>query len=270
MTAKKNLLALGLLICAMTLCNASIPYGLLTFSVTDPDLAIWDFSGDIGMEQTMTGAGGTAAPVGFGINLTTTATGKLTGLGDGVFLTIGNDSVAASYTAKGNIYRSGSQTRAKLQVKLKGEDVIGGVLTPFTVTINYNDLALNAEGNGFGGNARGSVHASKLGSAPIDSEVFIPLPGSQDGTWQAQVNVVPFSHLSGSATVVLSNGRALQTNLKGSVSPTQIHVQLSGVGLDKGTSVDIRATGDEAGNLTTTKLKAKILGQSVQQQTPSD
>jgi hypothetical protein len=58
------------------------------------------------------------------------------------------------------------------------------------------------------------------------------------------MNILPLSRLSGTATIVLSNGRTLPANLAGSYSSHSdvSNVQISGIGNGRGVSLRLKFT----------------------------
>ena len=214
----------------------------------------------------MIGAGNQETPIAFSVDVTEDAKGRLSGASTTI-LNVGNDFVAANYTVKGKISGGGNGiNRASFTVKLTGQDTIAGVPdTRFTITLRYN-LEANAEQLALIGSARGSANFSKLSSASINSDVSVGLAPGMDGTWSVQMNIVALKRLAGSATITLSNQRALPTHLSGSFSShtAVAKVKLTGFNEGKGISANLDFISSEEGT-EIERLQGKILGQSVRQ-----
>ena len=264
--AKCRFCFLVFLLSSLYLGSAQAPSGLVSFSFDSPGSLVYDLTGSLSIEQPMIGAGGQETPIAFSVDVTDDAKGRLSGTGMTI-LNVGNDFVAAAYKVNGKTSGGGnSVNRASFTVKLTGEDTIAGVPnTRFSITLHYN-LEADAEQLAFIGSARGSAHFSGLSSGSIKSDVSVGLAPGMDGSWSVQMNIVALKKLAGSATITLSNQRALQTNLKGSysLSTAVAKVKLSGFNESKGTSVELNFISSEEGT-EIEKLRGKILGQSVRQ-----
>ena len=95
------LLSVGLLASAY-FCRADAPSGPVSFSFGAENVPVYDLTGSFQINQTMLGAGQTEVGLSYGIEVTQDARGFLTGTGI-TLLVVGNDFVAAEYTAKGKI-----------------------------------------------------------------------------------------------------------------------------------------------------------------------
>ncbi len=237
---------------------ADAPNGLVSFSF-DTNAPIYDLTGSLQFDETLIGAGQSELGLSYGINVIQDARGRITGSGI-TAVAVGNDFVAAEYTVRGRISASHGVTRVTLQVRLKGEDAFGGVSTPFSINIAYV-LTINPDSGTMDGTARGSARFGRLGSARIRSGISVPLPAGADGLWTLQMNVVPFSRLAGTASIVLSNGRTLALNLNGHYSSSldRSTIRMSGFGDSRGNSVTVIFDSELL------LLRGTILGQTVRQ-----
>jgi hypothetical protein len=254
---QRSLLLFIVLFASAKISLAAPPSGFVGFSF-DTNSPVYDLTGSLQFDQTMSGAGDTETPLSYGINVTQDARGFITGSGV-IVVAVGNDFVAAEYTAKGKISSQEGVTRVTLNVKLKGEDAFGGIVTDFRVTIEYS-LTLNPETGALEGTARGSGKFGPLGSTKIRSDVSVGMSPGTDGSWVLQMNIVAFDKLSGTAVVVLSNGRTLNFTLKGNFdSSTQSStIKLTGTGDSRGNSAKVIFDDFEL-----LLLEGKLLGQQV-------
>ena len=245
------------LLASASISLAAPPSGFVGFSF-DTDIPVYDLSGSLLFDQTMSGAGESVTPLSYGINVTQDARGFITGSGV-IEVAVGNDFVAAEYTAKGKISTKEGVTRVSLNVKLKGEDAIGGIFTDFRITIEYS-LTLNPETGALEGTTRGSGKFGPAGSTKIRSDVSVGRSPGSDGSWVLQMNIVSFDKLSGTALVVLSNGRTLNFTLKGNFSSSteSSTIKLSGTGDSRGNSAKVIFDDFEL-----LLLEGKLFGQKV-------
>ena len=253
---KRSLLLSVVLLASAYFCRADAPSGPVSFSFGAENAPVYDLTGSFQINQTMLGAGQTEVGLSYGIEVTQDARGFLTGTGI-TLLEVGNDFVAAEYTAKGKISGGGAGTRVTLSVRLTGEDVIAGVSTPFKIGIVYR-LNVAAESRTLEGTARGSARFSRLGNSRIRSTVSAALPANADGAWSLQMDIVPLERLGGSALVVLSNGRTLQLHLTGRYSAAQDRstIKMSGFDDSRGNSLKV-VLGSE------NRLRGRVFGQVV-------
>ena len=231
---------------------------------------VWDLSGNPVLEQTLIGTADIETPLAFqAVSLMHDSKGKLSGSGDTI-LNVGNDFVAAQYTLNGKVSGGGnSVNRASFNVRLTGEDVIAGVITRFSIKIRY-ELEADAGELVFVGTARGNANFTGLSSSKIRSDVTMQLPAGMDGSWTLNMNIIPLNKLSGSAEMVLSNGRVLPATLNGSFSSSTgvSKLKIKGVGAGAGSNVSLRlfeSVEEEEPVLAIEKLEGKILGQKVRQ-----
>jgi hypothetical protein len=249
---------------AVRLSWAQAPSGNFTFSFDAASTPLIDLNGDFSTSQNIVGAGGTLTPLSYSINLTNDPSGKLRATGVAI-VQIGDDVVAANYSASGNVSGGGLHpTRVSLTVRLAGEGVIASTETTFTMSIRYN-LFLDVEDGLLQGSARGVVDFKQLGTGKVrDDFVSVPLPGGVDGSWSANLTIIPLTKLGGTGYILLPNGRQLQGNISGSFANSTgiAKIKLTGTGSDKGFTVTFTTTtGDEGLQLET--VRGRILGQSV-------
>jgi hypothetical protein len=180
----------------------------------------------------------------------------LTGTGE-TLVVVDDNYVAAEYTVKGRISGGGTNPRVSVTVRLNGDDIVGGVQTTFSINITYN-FQRNSDSGQFQGTARGSARFDKLGSGKIRSTVPVTLPG--DGAWVLQMSIVPLSSLAGSAQIILSNGRTLQTTVSGSYSSSSdtSSVKVRGFDDSRGNSAKVVFDSNEL-----LQLRGTLFGQSV-------
>jgi hypothetical protein len=244
---------------------AQAPSGDFTLDFDAGTTPLIDLGGEFNTSQNIVGAGGTLTPLNYSITLTNDANGKLHGTGVAI-LQIGNDVVAAEYSARGNVTGGGLRaTRVSLTVRLSGNDTIANNPdTPFSMSLRYN-LFLDVENGLLQGSVRGSVKLGVLGTGTVrDDFAVVPLPGGIDGSWSANLTIIPLNKLSGTGSISLPNGRTLLGIISGSFSTrTGISkIKLTGTGSDKGFNVTFTTTtGDEGLQLET--VRGRILGQSV-------
>jgi hypothetical protein len=251
----------ALLILPVQICLGQVP-DHVTFTFDNSSALVWDLSGVLNLQQTM----GTAdVPLNYGVEVTHDGRGQLRG--DGVTLVnVGNDFIAATYTVRGHVSGGGnSPVRAVFTVKLRGEDTVSGIFTPFRITVSYN-LTANAAQSAFIGRARGSATFSNLSSSSINTDEARFSLGASTGAWTVDMNILPLKRLAGSATITLSSGRALPMHLSGSYSSRTAlaKIKLAGINEAKGSSVNLNFISSEQGMEVDT-LRGKILGQSVRE-----
>jgi hypothetical protein len=244
-------------------CRAQAPSGDVSFSFGGDVAPVFDLTGSLSLEQQLLGAGGQTTPLSFGIDVNHDARGHLSGSGV-TLMTIGNDVVAANYVLVGTASGGGPRpNRFSITVRLTGEDVVAGVSTRFKVVVHYNLLA-DPGSQTLVGTARGSASFSNLASGPIKSDVTVQLPASMDGSWAANMKILALRRLAGTATIVLSSGRALPTSLTGTYSSRSAvaNIQMAGINEARGTVVHLNFISSEQGT-EIQFVRGKILGQSV-------
>jgi hypothetical protein len=162
------------------------------------------------------------------------------------------------------------ETHAKFTVHIHNSDVVAGVVKPFNITLHY-DLIVSPGGLGLPGSmsgpVRGTAQIGGFGSGSVlDNVGPIPLPGSPlvDGSWNLSMNILPLGHLSGTGTVTLSNGRALQMRLNGNFSEATgiSKVNLNGIRGSQGNALHVEfLTGTNGVNIQV--LRGHLFNQQV-------
>jgi hypothetical protein len=255
----KRFLFLGVLLLSVQLSRADVPDGTFTFTLGETNSPVYDLTGGLQLNQTLIGSGGTEVGLYYGITLTQDARGFFTGSGETLVQIGDNDFVAAAYSVRGKIRTVGDGTHATLVVRLRGEDVIAGILTPFSISIVY-ELDVSAENGDLEGRARGTANFGRLGRSKVSATpVSVSLPTS--GGWTLQMTIVPLSRLAGTALVILPNGRTFQAHLSGRFADEQSVIRISGFAEGRGNSATIIFTTDNE----VTFLRGRILGQVVTQ-----
>ena len=94
------------------------------------------------------------------------------------------------------------------------------------------------------GTVRGTAQIEGFGSGSVADTVSTVLPSSPglvDGSWNLSMNILPLGHLSGTGTVTLSNGRALQMRLNGNFSEATgiSKVNLNGIQGSQGNTLHV-------------------------------
>ena len=260
---KRHLPSLAILFLSLQFCQAQVPSGQMTLYFNNANTVVYDLTGTYQLSQEIVGAAGSTVDVtAYGVAIAQDAQGRLQGTGT-ILVSIGSDFVAADYTASGKISGGGSSvTRATLSLRLKGDDVVAGIQTSFNISIKYS---LEVGPGGFTGTAKGSANFARLGDGQINSSVTeVPLPAGVNGSWTAQLDIVPFKRLAGTGVILLSNGRQLQSSLSGSYSSTTglSKVKLTGTFGSQGNSLNLSFL---TGATTPESAKGKIMGQTVQE-----
>jgi hypothetical protein len=234
----------ALLVCSLQLCQAQAPNGDFSFTFGPPKTSVFDLSGDYKITQPTLVNGVEGATLSFGVSVLEDARGRLTGSGTTV-LEVGNGNfVAAEYRVTGVVSRGGPRPpHVNLLIRLRGDDTVAGVSTPFSITISYN-LDINPETQTFTGKSRGSARFTKLGTALIRSDDTPPIPllaSAGNGSFAANLNIVALKRLGGSGSIVLSNGRILPVNVSGNYSPAsgRARLLLTGINEARGTTLSI-------------------------------
>jgi hypothetical protein len=244
-SVKSCWLALPLLVLSLQSGLAQAPSGIVNFSFNSSSTAVYDLSGIYELDQDIIGSGGTATPLAItGMPLTHTHSGHLQGSG-WITVTIGDSAVAAFYNASGRVSGgAGNPARVHLTVRLHGKDTVAGILTGFSISVSY-DLEVDPATMSLLGSARGHASFTKFPGGSVTSDsMAVPLPAGVDGTWSAQLDVVPLGHLVGTGEIVLSNGRILPVRLSGSFSGTtglsKVHLSGYRSGDNDGRSTSLR------------------------------
>lgn len=263
-TSVKNCLVfVAVLGSSLSLCLAQAPSGQVIFAFDATTTPVYDVTGTYTISQDIVGTAGSTTPLTvYDMPIYEDSQGRLQGLGV-IMVSVGNDYVAADYTAKGRISGGGnSPIRVTLNVHLTGQGVVAGLATPFNISIKYN---LEVNPGSMVGTARGNAGFTKLQGGPINSDnVVVPLPPGVNGRWIAQMNIIPLNQLSGSGNFILSNGRTLPAGLSGTFSQNSglSKVRLPGIFEGKGNSLNVQfVTGANRPD----QANGKILGQTVRE-----
>ena len=245
---------------------------------------VWNFSGPYQLAQQTTSQipGVSGVPVSYGVQIVQDLSGRLSGSGTTV-LSIGSESVYATYSLSGNITLGGSATRAVFTVNLSGRDVLAGQTRGFSLHLSYNVMVDPDPHNPPGWIAAprgklvsGNLQISGLGnSAVIPSGPSIPLPAGVDGRWTLALQILPLNRISGAAVVAIDAEadprqpvglpvtQYLGFNLAGTYKSGLIHLMLSPQPGSQGNSLQVYlATGEDNVPLLS-RVSGKLLGQTV-------
>jgi hypothetical protein len=197
--------------------------------------------------------------------------GKITGAGTAWYRDRW-DYLDADFTYTGTVRSAGTVTRVKMTFKMNGSGVIEGQSATFKSTMNLN-LEVDPWNQELLGTISGSISV-KAGrqseSAKIPrTEFYLELPGGMDGSWQLDLEdlAVTNNKVSGTAVVRLSNGRTIRLQVTGSHSPKTDVSKLALKGLPeengKGVSLNATTTFSDDHEVSVSKLKGKLLGQTI-------
>src|SRR5262245_58725758 len=216
MTQMKSCLAALLLACSVSLADA--PSGTINFSFGPDEAPVWDLTGDINIVQELEGEGFTE--LAYGISVNQGPNGKLTGTGVTIVSIGGTEFVAGTYTIKGQVNGGPANTRVTMTVRIRGEGVVAGVPTSFSITIVYTADIDNETGK-LVGRARGKAKFSNIGSGKINTGFAVPLPASATGSWNISINVVPLNPIAGTAYLTPSSGQTISMKVRGNYSESR-------------------------------------------------
>lgn len=241
------------------------PSGSLSFDF-DSSTPLIDMTGGFQVSDQILGAGGQPIPISFGVDLTHSSSGALRGGGTAIVQIGDSDFLAARCRANGRVSGGGpNPIRVFLSVHLTGEGQIATLDTRFSISVAYN-LTFNPESGALEGSSRGSAAFSSLGNGRIRSidSISVGLPGGGDGSWEANMNIIPFNRLIGGAQIVLSGGRTVNAQLAGHFNAGSgiSVVRLTGTNVDRGSSATFSLSTDDAGTSVET-VRGKILGQRI-------
>src|SRR5437879_5379009 len=259
----------ALLVCSLQLCQAQAPNGSYTFTFGTTNSAIFDLSGDYKITQPTLSGGVEGATLSFGITLFEDARGRLTGSGTTVLEVGNNNFVAAEYRATGVASRGGPRPpHVNLLIRLRGDDTVAGVRTPFSITISYS-LDIDPVTHTFSGKSRGSASFTKLGTALIRSDPIPPMPllaNAGNGSFTINLDIVALKRLGGSGSIVLANGRTIPVNLSGTYSPGlgRARLRLTGINEGRGTTLNITFF-QGADEIIIERVTGRILGLAVRE-----
>jgi hypothetical protein len=252
-------LLLATALCAGTvtsLASQPAPSGPVGFSFANPNVPVYDLTGNYEFDHVATVAGGATVNLSLGCALVQDAAGRLRGSGVTNIL-VGNDLVSAQYSVSGTVTGGGGRpTRASLSARwvVPGTGAAG---TASSISVQYN-LEVNL---GFlDGTARGQAKIAGLKSGTIKGTVAgMPLPAGVDGSWNLAMNLQP---PGGAGSIVLANGRSIQANplVTYSARTGLESIKLSGAGNDRATALTIKYFPTTNG---LDSLTGKVLGQAV-------
>jgi len=227
-----------------------------------------DMNGTFQVGDQIIGGGGVPVVLNYGVGITHDGRGVLRGSG-ATLVQIGDapDAFqAAFYRASGRVSGGGDNpVQVFLSVNLRGDGTVGGVDTHFSITVAYH-LTFNPDTAALEGSSRGKMVLSRVGQSRIASdEISVGLPSGGDGSWTLNVTAVPLNKIVGSAQIILSGGRPVNTLVSGHFEPDAISVaRLVGTNIDRGSSGIFSFTTDEEGVFLET-IQGRILGQRVLQ-----
>jgi hypothetical protein len=266
MTGTKRILAvLGISLFSLQLATAQVPAGDSVISVTDSP--VYCLTGDWTVTNSFVGEGGQPLTVDFTLPLVHSARGRITGNGT-TWLYVGGYPAAANYTVKGSVSGGGDKpTKLTLSLSFRGQDVVAGLETRFSVKLSY---ALTVDGSNVVGTVRGKANLGKLGSASLRKTDFSVTRPDNDldnlapdnfpaGDWAAQISVLPLQKLSGSGNFIVGPA-ILPATLSGKFSEKKNtgYFTLKGKDQAKGSTVKFNYTGSNP-----TSMKGVLLGQRV-------
>lgn len=233
------------------------PTGPFTFNFDGTTKPIWDISGTYILSPTVGGE----VSISFPITIAEDASGKLTGSGT-VPVVIDSDQVEGTYVLKGKISNSGGVALINATLKLSGTGTLQGFQSTYSVSASYH-LEIDAATRTITGTGKGSAKASGLGQGPLYEQVSGSLPTGVDGSWALNMNLqTDVKAITGTSSVLLSNGRTLGLGVKGSYNAknTKSNITLAGVDASKGASLKVMGTND---TLNVATVKGKLLGQVI-------
>ena len=230
--------------------SAQAPSGVITNFISGQTAPVYDLTGSYAFDQQILGVGGTPIDLSFGVTIFQGVQGQLRIMDPTspfTFVNIGNNQVVARYSLNGRILTSKGETHAKFNVHLHNTDVVAGVVRHFNINLRY-DLIVSPGTLGLpgsmAGTVRGTAQIEGFGSGSVADTVSTVLPSSPglvDGSWNLSMNILPLGHLSGTGTVTLSNGRALQMRLSGNFSEATglSKVNLNGIQGSQGNTLHV-------------------------------
>jgi hypothetical protein len=233
----------------------------------DNSTPLIDMTGSFQVSDQIIGAGGQPIPLSFSVDLTHKSSGALHGGGTAIVQIGDSDFLAAFCHASGRVSGGGpNPVRVFLVVHLHGEgQIAGSVETRFSISVAYN-LTFNPEEGDLEGSSFGRAGFDNLAGGRIRSidSIGVGLPGGGDGSWEANMNIVPFKRLVGSAQIVLSGGRTVNGLLLGHFNPGSgiSVVHFGGTNGDRGSSAIFSLSTTDAGTDVET-VHGRILGQRI-------
>jgi hypothetical protein len=239
-----------------TAVSQSVPSGPVSFSFTSSTAPVYDLTGSYQLDQQVLAAGGTPVNLSLGVSFQQDAMGRLRGSGV-TNVQIGNDFSAATYSVSGRISGGGGKaTHATFFVRWQSQGS-AGANAPFSISVQYN---LEVIAGVLNGTARGRAKLAQIGSGSIKSTISgVPLPAGVDGSWGVTMNLQP---PGGSGSIVLPNGRSLQSSLASSYSAHSglDRIKVSGTGGDRGITLTVNFV---PATSALDSLSGTVLGQTV-------
>jgi len=260
---------IGLVLFTSKLCFAQAPSGFFEFSFDNTLTPLINMSGTFSSQQPIIGVGGTETPVSISIDVSNAINGAIRGSGITPVQVGETDFLPANFIASGRVSGGGlNPIRVVLSVRMTGEGVVAGRTTPFTITLRYN-LVFNSETLALEGICRGSAVFNRIGTSRIRSDfVSVSVPSGGDGSWRAQMNILPLNRLGGTGSIITSDGRPIPGVLVGAYAPAlgRSAIRLIGVndGANEGRGMSARFIlfSSEEG-VTLDIARGKVLGQII-------
>jgi hypothetical protein len=258
---RNRLWFIAVLALSSNFCFAQLQFSF-DFDNTTP---LIDMNGVFQVGDQIIGGGGVPVAFNYGVPMTHDSRGVLRGSG-GTLVQIGDDVVGAAFRANGRVSGGGDNpVQVFLAVTMRGEDLIGGVLTRFSISVAYR-LTFNPETASLEGSSRGKVSLLRVGTSRIASDkISTGLPSGGDGSWSMNVTAVPLNKMVGSSQIIISGGRPVNAVVSGRFDPDTVSVaRLVGINGDRGSAGTFSFTvTDEEVVLET--IQGRILGQRVLQ-----
>lgn len=227
---------------------------------------VWDLSGTASQEL---------GNILLDYSLNTDASGKLTGGGHFYYSDYDSgDQISGTLSFSGTVRSSGNLTRVNLNIKMNGEGQVQGSYATLSARMKEN-LEIDELDRQLIGTASGKVTVGvaglgrHTGSVP-PIEVESPIDPDMTGSWDLSVNLsTNRSKYSGTAAILLSNGRSFPLAASGSYAAKTDLSKLSLKGFALNRAINLSLTTSTAdGQMTVGKLSGKILGQKLRLPTP--
>jgi hypothetical protein len=242
--------------------QAAAPSGVFYYAFNASDAPLWDLTGEYNIQDQIQAKDSPPVPVALNFYVVQDEKGRLRGEGM-TAIAIGSDLVAGEYKASGSVKTSGGVTRTQLKLTYKGEGVIAGTPTSYSLKTSYN-LEVSPLDARLVGEGKGNASIAKLGKGPMQVSLDQPMPAGMTGAWTLQCSILPLNKLSGGAWLTLANQRSLAYQLTGkyTLSTDQSQVKLKGLGSASGTKLSLKLGGDAAQVL---EMDGKVFGQTIKQ-----
>jgi hypothetical protein len=246
--------------------QSSLPFSF-DFPNTTPLL---DMNGVFQVSDQIVGGGGVPVDLNFGVGLDHNSRGVLRGSGPTI-VQIGNDFQPAAYRANGRISGGGDNLQVFLAVTLRGDGIVAGVSTRFSISVAYH-LTFNPTNASLEGTSRGRMVLAGAGQSRISSEnISVGIPSGGDGSWTMNGTVVPLNRMIGSTQIILSSGdpsggRPVNAFVSGQFDPAGISgARFVGTNVDRGSSGTFSFSTSDTGDVVLETFQGRILGQRVLQ-----